>query len=97
MARKKRSQKNEEQLEGSLPADGLARSEELWEQKLGERSTGRAFSAHCAFIKNEVAISVDLLDEMARWDLALCGRVIAMSSLEYTQALEDEFWRTVMY
>ena len=97
MARKKRSQKIDERLEGPSLVDGLARSEELWEQKLGERCTGKAFSVHCAFIENEVAIPVDLLDEMARRDLDLCGRVIAMSSLEYTQALEDEFWRTVRY
>ena len=38
---------------------------------------------------------MDLLDEMIRRDLALCGRVTGMSSPEYTQVLEDEFWRTV--
>ena len=97
MARKKRSQKNEERLERPSLADGLARSEELWEQKLGERCTGRAFSAHCAFIENEVAIPMDLLDEMTSQELALCGQVIAMSSAKYTQALEDQFWRTVRH
>lgn len=45
----------------------------------------------------EWATLMDMLDDLARRDLAVGGRIIAMSSLYHTKALEDEFWRTVTY